>query len=96
MQGRVVDLNGPDPGRNPAQIGNVRTRQILLPDIDPLAEGSLGRYEQRALDRRDMLALALLPHDVVRALARGALARKRDAVPCTLVALGGHVPTVPA
>ena len=74
----------------------VRTRQILPPDIDLLAEGGLGRYEQRMLDRRDMLAPAPLPRGVAYALARGALARKRDPVPCTLRALGGHIPAVPA
>ena len=38
----------------------VRARQILLPDIDLPAEGVPGRYEQRVLDRRDMLAPAAL------------------------------------
>ena len=65
----------------------VRARQILLPDLDLPAEGGLRRYEQRMLYRRDMLAPASLPGDAVGALVRGALARKRDAVPCALPAL---------
>ena len=64
----------------------VRARQILLPDIYLLAEGSLGRYEQRLLDRRDMLAPAPLSGGVACAFARGALARTRTRY---------HAPSVP-
>ena len=42
------------------------------------AECGLRRYEQRVLDRRDMLAPAPLSGGVVGALARGTVSRKRD------------------
>ena len=72
----------------------VRARQALLLNHDLLAEGGLGRYEQRVPGRRDVLAPAPLTGGVVRAPAHGALARKRDPVPYALRALGGHVPAV--
>ena len=49
----------------------VRARQILFPDVDLLAEGGLRQYEQRVLDRCDMLAPALPSGGVVRALDVG-------------------------
>ena len=69
--------------------------QFLLLDVNLLAGGGLGRYEQRVFDRRDMLASAPFSGGVVGALARRALARKRDPVPYTLLTLGCYVPAVP-
>ena len=71
------------------------TPQFLLLDIDLLAEGGLGRHEQLVLDCSYVLAAAPLSGGVVGALARGALARKRDAIPHPLLTLGCHVPAVP-
>jgi len=68
--------------------------QFLFLDVNLLAEGGLGRYEQRVFDRRDMFAPAPLSSGVVDALARGTLARKRGPVPRPLRALGDHVPAV--
>lgn len=70
----------------------VWTRQILLLDINLLAEEGLGRYGQRVFDRRHMPAPAPLSGGVVRALACVALARKRYPAPYSLRALGGHSP----
>ncbi len=69
--------------------------QILLFDVNLLAECGLRRYEQRVLDRSYMLAPASLSGGVVGALARRALARKRDPIPYALPTLGCHVPAVP-
>ena len=71
-----------------------RTPQILPLDVNLLAEGGLGRYEQRVFDRCDVLTPTPLSGGVVRAFARGALACKRDPVPHALRALRGHVSAV--
>ena len=60
-----------------------------------LAGGGLGQYEQQLLDRRDVFAPAPPPRGVVLALARGAVACKRNLVPLAVLALGCHVPPFP-
>ena len=69
---------------------------MLLLDVNLLAEGSFGRYEQRVLYSRYMLAPAPLSGGVIHTLACGTLARKRYTIPYAFCALGGYIPSVPA
>ena len=69
---------------------------MLLLDVNLLAEGSFGRYEQRVLYSRYMLASAPLSGGVIQTLACGTLARKRYTIPYTFRTLGGHIPPAPA
>ena len=69
---------------------------MLLLDVNILAEGSFGRYEQRVLYSRYMLAPAPLSGGVIHTLACGTLPRKRDTIPYIFRTLGGYIPSVPA
>ena len=70
----------------------VWAHQILLLDTSLLAEGGLGRYEQRVFDRRDVLAPAS-PWCSTRTRMWGSRPQTMP-VPYALLALGGHVSVV--